>query len=427
MQLKRAVALVLAVWLALPLAGCWDRAELEEIAFVLAVGLDKGKENTYSVTFAIALPAKMGGDKGGGGGGDKDEKPYMLTTVEAPSVTGAMAMADSYLSRRLSLMHTKALFMGEELARVSGLHAMDEFGRFREARRTVVFVVTEGKAKEFLDGMKPQLEKDPNKFITELTDHYRDTGLIPAGSQVQHFVTRVNTGYIQPITYYAALKKEDEEEEMEQDGGQSKEGQGSDEDGKHSFISGELPREGGPNIEMVGGAAFRRDQLVGILTGDEMRMVLLLQDKFESAVFSFKDPRRPELFVSAELHRGRGTQIDVQVSGERPRIRGVITLEGEILAMQSGVDYTEPELQLVLEEAIAKELSQNAAKLVQKTQSWETDVIGFGRQAVKHFATVDDWHAYDWLSKYPKAEVEIAVRTTLRRFGQRLSPPDASE
>jgi len=402
------------------LAGCWDRTEVEQQAFVLAIGVDKGEKSLYRVTFAIALPAKMAGGKEGGGG---EGKPYMLTTIDAPTVVGAISIADSYLSRQVSLRHTKALFMGEELARISGMHTMDEFVRFRQARRTILYVVTKGTAEAFLNGMDVKLEKDPHRFIEQLANNVRFTGTVPDGSQIQHFITRVNTGYSEPVTYYAALKEEGED----QGDAQQAEGKGNgtaDQGGEKGFTAGELPRSGGPNIELIGAAAFRGERMVGTLTGEDMRMILLMQGRFKRGYFSIPDPKQPDLFVSMEVHQGRPLIIETDVTGPRPKLNVVITLEGEILAMQSDHDYTEPELQPVLEAALASEVNKRMHAVIEKTQRWETDVVGFGEHVVKGFPTVDAWEAYKWPDRYASAEINTLVRVTLRRFGKQLSPPE---
>lgn len=416
MRRRRWAAMLLVLALALPLAGCWDRSELEEEAFVMAIGVDKGEKSLYTVTFAIAHPSKMaGGGKGGGGGGGGDDKPLILTSVEAPTVASAISMADSFMSRRISLRHTKALFIGEELARQSGMFTMDELVRFRQARRTIFYIVTKGKAATFLKKMEPKLEKDPQRYIEQMTYGVRHTGMVPAASQIQHYVTLVNTGYAQPVTYYAAIHEEGEQ--------QSGKGTAMTE----GYKAGELPRTGGANIELLGGAAFRNEKMVGVLTGEDMRMILMLQDKFRRGIISIPDPSRQDLFVSLDIHQGRPLRITADLSGPKPRIHATVTLEGELLTVQSNADYTEPELQVKLEQATVAAIEQRMDSLIRKTQEWDTDVIGFGQEVVKQFPTVADWEQYRWQDRYKTAEFTTDVRFTLRRFGKQLSPPRPRE
>lgn len=401
----------LVLFLLIPvLTGCWDRRELEEYAFVLAIGLDRGEVSPFAVTFMIARPEKMaGGEKGGGG-----EKPYLLTTVEAPTVPAAVSMVNSTINRRVSLLHTKSLLMGEALARESGMQTMDEFARYREARRSITYIVTRGKASEFFEQMDPKIEGDPNKFLTEMSATGNYTGMLPIRGQVNSFVTHAHTGYVSPITYYASLKEEE------------KDSQGRSGEKKDSgFVAGELPRKGGPNLEMIGAAAFRRDRMTGVLNGEEVRMVLMLKDQFRRGYFSIPDPGGPDQYVSLSLERSRPTLLVVERLGERPRIRARVRLEAEVMAIQSRIDYTDPARQPELERALEAELTRMMREVIAKTQAWESDVAGFGREVVRHFPTVAAWEEYDWPGRYRNTEVVPEVEVTLRRFGLQLSPPNA--
>lgn len=420
MRPRRGIVLMSLVSLLLPLAGCWDRREVEELAYVLAIGVDRGRAAAYAMTAMIAIPAKMavgGGENGGGGGGGED-KPYMLVTVEAPTLAGALAVMDSSINRRTTLIHTKAFLMGEDLAKLNGRRTMDELTRFRQVRRAIFYIVTKGRASAFLKEMKPEMEKDPNRFIEQMTYAYRYTGMIPHHSQIHNFVTQVDTRYAAPLTYYASIKDEEEAETQEAGG---KKGEGG------HFRAGSMPKKGGPNVEMIGGAAFSGDKMMGVLTGEEIRHVLMLQDAFRHGFISLKDPGRPDLYVSLEVSRGRPTQIQVDLSGDRPRIRALVKLEAEILSIQSEIDYTEPVKQGDLEIALSRDMVESMRSMLKKTQSWNADVVGFGRHVVKQFPTVQAWEAYDWPALYRDAEIDVDVRVTLRRFGLQMSPPATRE
>jgi hypothetical protein len=303
------------------------------------------------------------------------------------------------------------------------MYTMDEFTRFRETRRSIYYIVTRGTASDFMHQMQPVLEKDPQRFIEQMTYNYRLTGMLPAASQIQTYLSAVNTGYASPLTYYAAIK--DEGGGGQAGGGQSGGGQSARAEGR--FTSGELPRTGGPNIEMVGAAVFKGEQMVGVLSGDDIRLALMVQDRFQHGLFTMPDPGDPNLFISLDLRRGRGVTFHVDLSGARPRITGLITLEAELLAIQSNIDHTEPERQAVLERYVAGNLRKGIARVIAESQQWGADVGGLGRRAVTRFPTVEAWDAYDWPRRYPDAEVNVDVLVRLRRFGVQLSPPRSSE
>jgi len=55
------------------LTSCFDSKEIDDMAYVVALGLDKGATNHLKMTLQLAVPAKAssgeGGGSGGGGGG----------------------------------------------------------------------------------------------------------------------------------------------------------------------------------------------------------------------------------------------------------------------------------------------------------------------------------------------------------------------
>ncbi|MFZ5815090.1 MAG: Ger(x)C family spore germination protein [Bacillota bacterium] len=408
----RRAALLLVMLITLPgLAGCWNKIEVEEAAYVLAIGVDRGEQMPYSITVTIAKPANIAGKEGGG----KEEKPTALTTVEAPSLTGALTMLNSYIGRQVNLHHARALFVHEALAREEGMVLLDEVTRFRQTRQTIFLIVTRERAAEFLAQMKPELDKNPMRYIEQLTYQYRRSAMLPAESQVNAFVSRVDVAFAQPITYYAALAVgEEKKEETASASAQAEAG----------FRAGELPRTGGTNVEMIGAAAFRRQRMVGVLTGDEVRHLLMLNDQFREALCVFKDPREPNRYISVQLSRSRPFWLNADLSGERPRIYGRISLEAQMVGVQSGAAYDEPELQGLLNEAIERQVHESIERLIAKTQTWEADVVGFGRHLIAQFPTVQAWEAYNWPERYPQAEFDIEVVVKLRRFGLILSPVD---
>ena len=51
------------------LTGCWDRIEIEERGFVIAVAIDSEKENKILLTQQLINPKSMNGSSNSQGGG----------------------------------------------------------------------------------------------------------------------------------------------------------------------------------------------------------------------------------------------------------------------------------------------------------------------------------------------------------------------
>ena len=58
-------------------SGCWSRREIQDLAFVTALGVDKGPEDgTLKLTVHIAKPFAVAG----GEGKKEPEKPFLVAT-----------------------------------------------------------------------------------------------------------------------------------------------------------------------------------------------------------------------------------------------------------------------------------------------------------------------------------------------------------
>lgn len=81
------------------ISGCWDRKEINDVAFVIGIAVDKEGDN-YRSSLQIALPGQSGssGSEGGGGGTSGDKSWFMLSNT-AKSVHGTSIEGQKELSR----------------------------------------------------------------------------------------------------------------------------------------------------------------------------------------------------------------------------------------------------------------------------------------------------------------------------------------
>lgn len=67
------------------LTGCWDKIEIEDRAFVMAIGIDLSSSNKrYVVTFQFPNAAQI--TKGTSGGGGGSEKPSFAVSEVADTI-----------------------------------------------------------------------------------------------------------------------------------------------------------------------------------------------------------------------------------------------------------------------------------------------------------------------------------------------------
>lgn len=450
LEWRGAVAAACLAAAALTLTGCWDRTEVDDIAFITALGLDEAPDNQVYMTFHIAVPRAVagGGGQGGGGAGGGTQQTSLITTLMGRSVLGLVNLVNTYVDRRPSFVHAKLVVVGEGLARRGISPYISELVRFRETRRTMFLVVTKGTAKEFMERNRPVIEQNPAKNLELLALTNRQTGLVPP-SQLHRFLVEVQSLGEEPLVILAGVKEEPPGGRTEQEGdGPSKslDGfRGSGEGGQANkppklpsppprpartdgdYIAGSSPRVGGNPVEFLGGAVFRGDRMVGEITGDEVRAVLMLRGTFKRGILVSKDPFVENKYVSYDLRLARPTQVRVTKRGRDFHVGVKVMLEGEVIGSQGPVDYSDPKNLHALEKRLAADLRKLSRDTIRKAQrEFNSDIFAFGNK-VRHMTTTwSEWEDLKWPERFPHASIDVSVKLDLRRTGLLFRPPAPS-
>ena len=134
--------------------------------------------------------------------------------------------------------------------------------------------------------------------------------------------------------------------------------------------------------------------MVGKLTGDETRLMLMANGAFQMAFYTIPDPRVPSLIISLDVRSLKKPSVKMKIEDGKPFIYLKIELEGDLLAVQSRIDYEQPEFKPILEGAFEKHIKEGLDKLMEKSLDLKTDIFGFGRTAVKQLFTIQKWEDY---------------------------------
>lgn len=418
--------------------GCWGRTEVDDLALVMAIGLDKGENNTVYVTLQIAVPRAVasGGAEGGGpsaGGGGTDAN--LITTMRGRSILGLVDMANTYIDRRLSFVHSKVLIVGEDLAKQGLAPYVSELVRFHEIRRTMFLVVAKGTAWEFLTENKPVLEKNPAKNLELLTLAGRKAGLIPP-SQINRFLVEMQSLAEEPLVILAGINRQQQSGEEQSEGEEKAKASESNSTSRLHipidtsdiyYVAGKSPSIGGNPVELLGAAIFRGDKMVGEITGEEVRHVLYLRGTFKQGITVVRDPDADDRFISADLRLARPTQIRIAKDGNRFEIKVNVTLEGGLVGSQGNEDYTNPKVLQAVAKQLAREIEKGCIDIIRKAQTeFSSDIFSFGNKA-RHLAmTWQEWQDFNWKDKFPNADVTVTVKVELRRTGLLFGSPQPS-
>ena len=132
--------------------------EVDDLAYVIAIGIDTSKKNNLKVSFQFAKPVNASDS------GSSEPQPSFIHTVEASSITSSINLMNSFMSKRLNLSHCKVVVFSEEFAKEGISEELYTLINNIQIRPDVSIVVSRCSSKYFIENSKPTLENIVTKY-----------------------------------------------------------------------------------------------------------------------------------------------------------------------------------------------------------------------------------------------------------------------
>lgn len=377
------------------------------IGLDLPKGVDIEKEQAIDVTFQFSNP-KLN-IRGAAPSEDSEKEDYI--TITAPDFVTARNMANSSVTRELSFSHNKVIIVSEKLAESPLFYRLFTTAfKDREVRRETNMIVTKGRASEFIKKNKPELLVRPHRFYQFLIDRATETGLVQESS----------------INSYFAITNGDADLFLAMYGSHTEKKTGfQDED---QYMAGEVPKEGGNPVEIIGSAVFKEGRMIGKLNGEETRIARLLNNTVPTRDMysSFPDPLDERFKIGVRIRKAQKNKVKVILRNGPPKIEVNYPVEITLLSVPSMIDYgSNFENQKKLKQTLEAAMKKNAEKLIERTQKeFKGEPFYWSLYARSQFRTVKEYSSFDWEKQYPDADVEIKMDISIIGFGKQYREPE---
>ncbi|MCZ0755894.1 Ger(x)C family spore germination protein [Anoxybacillus sp. J5B_2022] len=379
------------------LSGCWSKKELTDLAFVIAVGVDK-KDGKYVLTLQVVNPGNVAGatQRGGGSSG----LPVTLYTSTGDTLVEASRKASKKISRLTYYAHTNLVVIGEELARDGITEIFDAIERNPQFRTTASVIVARGRTAEELLSVLTPIDKIPaNQIIKtlEMTEKVWGENL------------NVHAGEV--IESLSLAGKEVVMSGFRLDGNR--------ETGKKTKNVQSIDPYARLRAEAL--AVFKKGKLVSWMGGEEARGVLWILNKIHQTALNIGWKEKKEA-VSYKVVRSK-TEVTAKMSKGNPVISVVIEAEGDVGETLAPIDLTNPTQIATLEKKIRNEIQKEVQKAIRHAQREKSDIFGFGE--IIHRTYPKEWKQMQrvWDEQYfPHLPISIKVDAFVRRTGLRNKP-----
>lgn len=368
----------------LNIAGCWNRRELDNLAIVSGLAIDKGEESgKIQLTAQILKPGNLSIAAAGGAGGARGaEKPYWNLTETGNTVFETIRALTHKSNRRLFLPHNEIVIFSQDIAKEGIQKYIDFIIRDHELRRLIYVLVSKGKASEILES-KTELEQIPAISISQLIEA-RDATSESSAVNLQEFMNRLMSKTTAPIASLIEVV------------------------GKEKTAL------------LMGTAVFKKDKLTGFLDRAETRGLQWVIGEVKSGIIVVECPNGKGK-ASLEIIRA-SSKITPEIKDNTLHIKVEINEEGNLGEEMCLADLSKPEVWMSIERRKAVVIRKEVMAALKKAQEWNTDIFGFGDAVHRKYPKLWKYIESQWDDFFPSLEVTVIVKAKLRRSGMITKP-----
>ncbi|WHY55580.1 Ger(x)C family spore germination protein [Peribacillus simplex] len=379
-------------------SGCWDKTELNEMAIVSAVGLDRNKEGKLVGTFQIINPSNVAGALQGGGG---TNPPISIYRATGDNVLELDSIASTKISRDMYFAHANLVVIGEELAKEEGLNNIfDAFERSPEFRATTRIVIARGvKARDIVEALTAIDKVSAEKVIKTIETTEKTQGKNISINLQEVIKNLLSTGKEPIISGFTVRGNTGKEDKME------------------NTMSSDIVAN--PNAAGIG--VLKDGKLIDWLDGDKAIGSMWVLDRIENTNSNLDWEGKKDA-ITYQVIRQK-TSISVKMENGKPKVFIKARAEGDIREANVPLNLTDTHVLIDLEKKLAKDLKKTMEDAIVRAQKNKSDIFGFGE--IMHENHPKEWKKIEknWDDvSFPKLEVDVQAETFIRRTGLRNKP-----
>ena len=410
----RKLALIM-VCISLLTTGCWDYQEVDRLASVIAIGIDR-IPGSKSILLTVQIPQPEGKGSGKKTGGQGGEKSYAVMNSEGKSLSEAIRYLSLQSTRRVLLSHCKTIVLGKDLAETGIGEILDELKRDREFRRTDWILTTDKTAKEILE-KDIALEQLPARGLDHILQIFQNIGRVwPVN--FNDFFARLNGASHVSFTPLIQLVDIDKRVTSQLE----------------KAVGRPLDSEEKPKTLTIGQTAiYKKHQMVGVLNEDESRVLRWLVDTPKGTIITMTyapqaqtDGEKGEIFLN--ILDGK-TSITPQISEDGITMN--ISVTAKVLLEETGTtgaNVLDPKVVEQLERQAAETAKLQIEQMIDTAQKeLKSDCVGFAEKIHNYYPV--EWKQIkdNWDDVFPTVDYQISCEVEILSTGMIGNPTLRSE
>ncbi len=351
--------------------GCYDWQEIDETAYIIALGIDKSKNDTYAYTFQLANPLEMvsGEEDASGKSSDSSVKNFV---IDAPDFYTAKNQLNNFLSKSTDMSHLKLIVFSALLEEGEFLQHSQFLMHEREVRPHTNVAVTVKTAEEFIKSVKPTLEANTAKYYELLG--LRSDSLYAPSVTISAFLDQISEGGRAAVLPLACFGDKTQNSTM---------------DNQDFWINSDSAQIDVQNVSLNGMAVFKDGKICGFMNSDCALIFNILSAKINTCTITLKNPADQSSNLVFKLNVPKSAKYSIASTDNKYKITITQNLELEFVGsfLPKGFS-TENELYNFAKQVILQKIT---AFVYDTSRTKAADILNIGDHVKGQIENQNDW------------------------------------
>ncbi len=399
--LKNTSIVIMCVVLLLGFNASYTSLNIDNLAYVVAIGIDVGKNDVYKVSFQfIPRSSEEKSESSTSSNGGKS----VINTVEAPSLNTAINLTNSYLARKINLSHCKVIIFSEQVATYGISKEIYSLINNSQARPSANIIICKNSAERYIKDTNPILENLITKYYELFPNSGKYTGYI-YNATLGDFFNQLVSNTCEPFAILGGINSNM----------YSNNNKISYSNNTGNMKSTETSFSGLRGSENIGVAVFKDDKLVGELNATETLCLSIIKGEVSSFLIHVPNPKDSEKEIDLIIYPSDKRNVTVDIVNGSPYITFSEKFVGKIYSASKDKEYLNAEEIKNLSDLSNKYLENILKNYLYKTSAtYGSDINDFGRYALSKFLTIDQFNEYDWKNNYKNSTFKVSVDTQVQ-------------
>ncbi|WP_123052843.1 Ger(x)C family spore germination protein [Clostridium sp. JN-1] len=378
--MKKYVKIIILIMISLSLTSCWDARELNKLAIVMGIGIDKidnlsNVQTTIQIAKVLGIKSPAENAEGVG-----QNNKFLNLKGEGITIFDAIKSINRELNRTLFFPHNQVIIFGKSAAEEGIDKYIDFFMRNRETRLSEWIIVSDGTAAEILKS-NPNIESTTGRNIGELIENQKNISEVP-NVDLKEFSQKLMSKTTAPVAPIIKVGKDEKRN----------------------------------TLYLTSTAVFNKEKMIGVLNKTETRGFLWGTGNMNGEVSIINMPDGNGK-VSIEI-RNVKSKIIPAVKSDGVYITMKIDERGDISENTSSEDESNPEIIKKFERIQEDVIKKEVISTLEKARQINADVFGFGD--IIYMYHPKEWNKMqtNWQENFKNIKVNVNVKASIERSGK---------